>query len=42
MKRNFSRQLLFIAVFLFVTIASFGQAQFLFSDSAYKAAAPAA
>ena len=40
MKRNFSRQLLFIAVFLFLTIASFGQAQFLFSDSAYKAAAP--
>jgi hypothetical protein len=40
MKRNFSRQLLFIAVFLFLAIASFGQAQFLFSDSAYKAAAP--
>ncbi len=39
MKRNFSRQLLFIAVFLFLTIASFGQAQFLFSDSAYRAAA---
>jgi hypothetical protein len=40
MKRNFPKQLLFIVAFVFLTIASFGQAQFLFSDSAYRAAAP--
>src|SRR3984885_15012723 len=40
MKRNFPKQLLFIVAFLFLTIASYSQAQFLFSDSAYKAAAP--
>jgi hypothetical protein len=38
MKRNFAKQLLFIAIFLFLTIAS--QAQYLWnSDSAYKAGA---
>ncbi len=38
MKRNFSKQLLFIAALLFLTIAS--QAQYLFnSDSAFKAGA---
>lgn len=40
MKRNFPKQLLFIVAFVFLTIASFGQAPFLFSDSAYKAVAP--
>jgi hypothetical protein len=40
MKLNFPKQFILIAIFLFVAIASFGQAQFLFSDSAYKAVAP--
>src|ERR1700761_5832312 len=40
MKRNFAQHFLFIAVFLFLTIASQAQTAFLNNDSAYKAGAP--
>jgi hypothetical protein len=40
MKRNTAKQLLFIAIFIFLTIASQAQTAFLNNDSAFKAAAP--
>ncbi len=40
MKRNFAKQLLFIAVFIFFAIASQAQTNYLNNDSAYRAGVP--